>query len=195
MVGQCYWYRRYLCSRNFTTHLVTHFAKTFTQNCFFVIKRMVPDIFTGKSSCVKMKLLKVPRGSNVYKQKPKKPTRYLNLWTPHEIIFVMSNLLHLCVMLTWNKTKKSNVVQPTYIYLWNLKFILHTLFLSQWKGNKLNPVTLITRALQPLLQSNSEAYQNGFFHKAILGRKCILIWDNLESLGSLSSSKARNAQL
>jgi len=36
-----------------------------------------------------MKLLKVPPGSNVYKQKPQKPTGYLNLWTPHEIIFVI----------------------------------------------------------------------------------------------------------
>jgi len=50
---------------------------------------MVPDISTGKTSCVKMKLLKVPPGSNVYKQKPKKPTSYLNLWISHEIIFVI----------------------------------------------------------------------------------------------------------
>jgi len=34
----------------------------------------------------------------------------------------MSNFLHLCVMFTWGGG--SNVVQP--MYLWNLKFILHT---------------------------------------------------------------------
>lgn len=36
---------------------------------------MVLDIFTGKTSCVKRKLLEVPPGSNVYKQKPKKLKR------------------------------------------------------------------------------------------------------------------------
>lgn len=73
---------------------VSLFKKLYNSSCYplcqdFVIKWMVPDIFTGKTSCVKRKLLEVPPGSNVYKQKPKKPTGYLNLSTSHEIIFVI----------------------------------------------------------------------------------------------------------
>jgi len=69
---------------------------------------MVLDIFTGKTSCVKRKLLEVPPGSNVYKQKPKKLKRLfkpLNITWDH-FCYIMSNFLHLRVMLTWKKKKK-----------------------------------------------------------------------------------------